>query len=178
MVNMITEIEARRIELEYARKPMAPEPPEAVIIEKKEEVVFSLFMLPLMDASLIPKEIPKAHFTILKIRIDGEYVTEVKNSSMGFPFFAASLKDKIVAKGIKLFEESKSLGMLLPDAASTPKFTFSVKGLLNVIRGLWDYFWTRTIEVTSTATFSDFIFSKNFEIRSRIPVRKLTWSLL
>lgn len=167
-----TEAEVLSVLRTLETAPTGEEIPEAEIISKESVTHVIPLFIKIIDVDVKPKEISRATFYITRATIEGEFGVEVTNTGL-LPLLSATLKDMEKVKGIKLYEETKKLGFLAPRKKTIQVFKFKVSGW-NVVRALWQYFLTKTIETECTARVSDItFFAKDFKIRARIPVRKL-----
>lgn len=143
-------------------------------------------------ARLLPKRIPEAHMYVIGTHIEGTYETELNNLGevMINPLGTVRewlyvVKRETMKTWDLLRGEAKSNEQTPPKQASTLTFKFTVTGFWSVLNELWQYLWTRTIDVNWSADVhipgyetEEYItpdYDKHFEGKAALPIATLNW---
>jgi hypothetical protein len=145
-------------------------------------------------AKLLPKRIPEAHMYVIGTRIEGTYEGELNNigevmiNPMGtIRKWLYAVKREAAKTWDLLRGETKPNEQTPPQETSTFTFNFRVTGLWDTLCELWQYLWTRTIDVDWSADVhftgyetDDYIvpdYDKHFEGKASLPIETLHWHL-
>lgn len=138
-----------------------------------------------MVMRLLPFSIPKVDVYVFARRMEGRYRIELNN--IGEVLIRPGLIRKWleVLRHELLHGQQRSNDTIAPGDTSYVEFTFTVEGFWNVIRELWDHFWTRSIDVDTTAEVhiagyetEDYRvedYNKSFKVKATLPVDELDW---
>ena len=161
------------------------QPPEkAEVVLSEEEVVYSAESLGivypkglgLFDADLIPDSIPKATLHVFSVKLDGDYITNVKNTGMA-RLFRTSLTHSLLesSQNFSLFKDvTKSIGTLKRGSTASVEHGWSVKGIIGVLWALITIFFTGKARVLEEATITAFRFKKTFKKDVWVPVKSVS----
>ena len=152
------------------------------IISSEEEVTHNTESLGivfpkgvLFDADVIPDSIATATLHVFSARLDGDYITNVKNTGMLMlmrPSLTHSLRES--SRGIDLFRGvTHSLGFLARGGTAPVRHGWRVTGVLAVLWALITIFFTGKARVTEEANVTALGFSKTFRKDVWVPVRNV-----
>lgn len=143
-------------------------------------------------ARLLPKRIPEAHMYVIGTHIEGVYETELSNLGEAMINPLGTVREWLYAvkrETAKIWDllrgEAKGNEQTPPKQVSTLTFKFTVMGFWSVLTELWQYLWTRTIDVDWSADVhipgyetEDYItpdYDKHFEGKASLPIEALQW---
>lgn len=130
----------------------------------------------LFDADLVPDSIARATLHFFSVRLDGDYITNLKNTGhlmLMKPSLTHSLRE--TSQGIALFRNvTRSLSLLLRGGKTAIKHGWSVTGVLNVLWALITIFFTGRARVIEEGTITALGFKKTLKKDVWIPVRNVT----
>jgi hypothetical protein len=158
-----------------------PEKPEVITADEKVEYNTQTlgFVYPegigLFDADIVPDSIAKATLHVFSARLDGNYVTNVKNTGMA-PLLKTTLTHTLreATQNFNLFQNSTaSVGRVKVNSAAAVSRDWSVTGVLNVLWALITIFFTGKARVVEEATVQALGFKKTLKKDLYLPVKSV-----
>lgn len=138
-----------------------------------------------MTASVIPFSIPQVDVYVFSAKMVGTYKGTIKNLGEIALTSGNLVQTLDILKYTLLNRVQKITPFVEPECSEEVEFTFTVEGVWDVIKELWDYLWNREIDVDTVADLyilgrseADYDvepLSKRYEIQARLKVDELNW---